>query len=61
MAISLRVNKAWDTPKSLEQMSKWLQKVDDPVVTKSAMMMLNYISDNYTLNVKEEEKSNDLP
>ena len=55
MSINLKVNKAWDTPKSLESLSKWLNKVDDPIVTKSAMMMLNYISNNYTLNVKDKE------
>ena len=58
MSINLRVNKAWDTPKSLESLSKWLRKVDDPIVTKSAMMMLNYISNNYTLNVKDKERNN---
>jgi hypothetical protein len=58
MSINLRVNKAWDTPNSLESLSKWLNKVDDPIVTKSAMMMLNYISNNYTLNVKDKEENN---
>jgi methyltransferase-like protein len=58
MSINLRVNKAWDTPNSLESLSKWLNKVDDPIVTKSAMMMLNYISNNYTLNVCLKERNN---
>lgn len=58
MSINIRVNKAWDTPKSLESLSKWLNKVDDPIATKSAMMMLNYISNNYTLNVKDKEGDN---
>lgn len=53
MSIELRVNKTYDTPSSLAALSKWIRRVDDPLVTKSAMLMLNYISANYTLNVKE--------
>ena len=57
MAISIRVNKAWDTPETLEQLSRWLEKVDDPIVTKGAMMMMNFFADNYTLNVKDKEQT----
>jgi len=56
MAITLRVNKTWVTPDTIEDLSKWLEKVNDPLVTKGAMMMLNYIADNHTLNVKEKGK-----
>ena len=53
MSIELRVNETWDTPSSLASLSEWLRKVDDPIVTKSAMLMHNFIADNYTLTLKE--------
>lgn len=62
MAFSIRVNEAWDTPETLDELSKWLEKVNDPLVTKGAMLMMNFVADNYTLNVKEQQgrQSNDL-
>ena len=35
MAITLRVNKTWVTPDTIEDLSKWLEKVNDPLVTTS--------------------------
>ena len=53
MSIELRVNETWDTPSSLASLSEWLRKVDDPIVTKSVMLMHNIIAANYTLTLKE--------